>query len=531
MDFDAARRWPLRAGAHVLGAGLVIAVLVALTAAPTDLDRHQLPKETVVHLAVWLAVVLVRPLPPRGVRRAALAALAALVGTALVSGIFAQNGWLAFRAGALMLTGAVAFVTARHLAASGFATTLLAWCGAAAVIGVSTGLLQAYGVTSPLFASTRIPGGTFGNRNFMAHFGVLALPLLILAALTARMRVAGWAFAGIALIAGAVILSRSRAGWIGMAAAATITLATAVIAARRGQIAPLGHRIVGAAAVLALSVAAVLVVPNHLNWRSASPYTDTLTGLTAHDEGSGRGRLLQYRNSLKLLRRHPVLGVGPGNWPIRYGDVAPASDPSWVWADVIPINPWPSSDWIALASELGILGLAAAALLGLSIIWRGIVALRSHGVAVLAGGALLGTLTALVIVGALDAVLLLATSMLLVALQVGALLQWCDGTDTTNATGASHRGNALLAVVLGVVVLRSGLQTAAYLVAGNGRALSRVVWASRIDPGSYPLRIALAQRLPCDRARADIIAAMSMAPKWPASLEAARRCGVPRRTP
>jgi len=51
-------RWPLRTAAHLLGLGLVSAVLIALPVAPSDLDRHQFPKETAVHLATWLAVVL-----------------------------------------------------------------------------------------------------------------------------------------------------------------------------------------------------------------------------------------------------------------------------------------------------------------------------------------------------------------------------------------------------------------------------------------------------------------------------------------
>ena len=34
--------------------------------------------------------------------------------------------------------------------------------------------------------------------------------------------------------------------------------------------------------------------------------------------GSGRGRLIQYERTLALAIRHPLLGVGPGNWPVEY---------------------------------------------------------------------------------------------------------------------------------------------------------------------------------------------------------------------
>ena len=58
-----------------------------------------------------------------------------------------------------------------------------------------------------------------------------------------------------------------------------------------------------------------------------------------------------------------------------------------------------------------------------------------------------------------------------------------------------------------------------------GRQTNRMIWAARIDPGSYPIRIALARRLPCASARSHIAAVRSMAAEWPAVQGVARRCG------
>jgi hypothetical protein len=69
-------------------------------------------------------------------------------------------------------------------------------------------------------------------------------------------------------------------------------------------------------------------------------------------------------------------------------------------------------------------------------------------------------------------------------------------------------------------------QTAAYVIAGNGRPLSRLVWAARVDPWSSPIRIALATRESCRGARDDAAAVLRLAPTWPAARVAARRCGV-----
>ena len=529
LDYSAAAGWPVRAAAHLLGAGLVLAVIVALPVAPTDLDRHQLPKETVVHLVTWLAVLLARPLPARELRPAVRLALALLIGAAVLSTLTATNVWLAVRATSLLVTGVAALITARHIAAAGGGTVLLTWCGIAGVAGAGTGLLQAYGFDSPLFATNRVPGGTFGNRNFMAHFAGLTLPVLVLATLSSRRNwIALCTTLGCGVLVTAIILSRSRAAWLGSGVGIAALSAACIMARRRHALPEVGRRAAWLGAAVIVAILAALLLPNRLAWRSASPYSDTLIGLANRDEGSGHGRILQYGNTIHLALRHPLLGVGPGNWPVRYADVAPPGDPSWVFGDVVPINPWPSSDWMALLSELGFIGLASVLLLGIAVAWRAIVAVQSSGDRSLAGAALLGLLAVVLVEGSFDAVLLLPAPLLFVALSGGALLQRSDGKPAIDQPGPATAAPAAagLAVILGTLTLWSGLQTGAYAVAGAGHSIPRLTWAARIDPGSYPIRIALAQRLGCAEARADILAVIRMAPKWPATIAAARRCGV-----
>ncbi|MEI2719169.1 MAG: O-antigen ligase family protein [Gemmatimonadales bacterium] len=523
LDRDAVVRWQERLAAHLLGGGLLVAVLAALPTAPTDLDRHQLPKETVVHLATWLAVALLRP-GVAALSRAARVGLALLLGATLASAALAENPWLALRAGSLTLTGAAALLTAHRLAARGFGPILLHWLGVTAFVGTLTGLAQAYGLQLPNFATTRLPGGSFGNRNFLAHLAAIALPIIGLLALTTRR----WLGALVAAIAagalvGAIVLTRSRAAWLAAAAAIGVVVLSLLLARRKGAL-PVS---MGRVALLGFAVVVgpflVLTLPNDLNWRSDSPYAETLTGIANAQEGSGRGRVIQYRNSLRLAAAHPVLGVGPGNWPIRYGDVAPPNDPTWVWGDAIPINPWPSSDWMALISERGVFALAGSLLLGLALAWRAFGRLQRAGDDALRGAAALGVLAATAVVGAFDAVLLLPVPLLFVALAIGALTA---PAETPEELAAPSRWRVALPLLLMLVSARSVEQTAAYLVAGSGRETNRMVWAARLDPTSYPLRIALASRLPCARARSHARAALALAPEWPASRNAAARCGV-----
>jgi O-antigen ligase len=527
LDRVAVAHWPLRAAAHLLGLGMVLAVLLALPAAPSDLDRFQLPKETAAHLLTWLAVLLARPAGWRGLSRAARSGLLLFAGASIASIAVATNPWVATRAVALTLTGVAAFLTARQLASQGEGAILLGWAGLAAGVGAATGLAQAYGVESTLFATTRAPGGTFGNRNFLAHFSALALPTLLYLLLTSRRRIT---LVPLALLATAccacVVLTRSRAAWIAAGGALILMGSLLLLLRRARRVPPIGARLMLLAAALLGGVAAAVSIPNALQWRSDSPYSDTLGGLVNTQEGSGRGRLLQYRNTLRLAAQHPLLGVGPGNWPIRYGDVAPASDPSWASGDVIPLNPWPSSDWLAVLSERGLLAIVALLLLAGSLIRRAWGARLGGEERAQAAIALMGLVSTTAAVGALDAVMLLPAPLLLVTVSTGALLATAD-PDTD--AGSSHHGSRLLSiavVVLGIVTARSALETAAYVVAGNGRSLSHLRLAARLDPGSYPIRIALANRLSCAAARPHIRAVMHLAPDWPATRMARRRCGA-----
>ncbi len=523
LDRDAIARMPSRFAAHLLGLGLVVSVLVALPVAPTDLDRHQFPKESVAHLMVWLATLLARPTTSRLPGRALRLGLMLFLGATVVSAALAPNPWLAGRAASLTLTLLAAFITGRHLAHQGHGAILMRWGLIAGLLGGLSGLVQAQGVRSALFAPLRVPGGTFGNRNFLAHYLALTIPLATgTVLLTRRRRDLLLALVVLALAAGMILLTRSRAAWLG-AGCGVLCCALVLWRARGHGLRLPGGRLAALGVAPALGLLLATATPNMLTWVSDSPYRDTLTGLLNYQDGSGRGRMLQFRHSLTLVRSHPVLGVGPGNWPIRYAAVSPPGDPSWIAGDVIPLNPWPSSDWVALLSERGPLAVLGLVLAGLALAMRSWRTTRIGGDRAIAGGALLALLATLLVEGSFDAVALLAAPGLLIAVAAGVLLTRVEGDVTTepDRQPMAHHGYRLAVLLLGLATLRSLQQTTAYLVAGEGKDRSRLTLAARIDPGSYALRMALARTGSCRDARA----AQRLAPDWPAPRQALRRCG------
>ncbi|HET7600921.1 MAG TPA: O-antigen ligase family protein, partial [Gemmatimonadales bacterium] len=400
----------------MLQLGALVCVLAAGPWARFDLDRHSVPKELALHLTAFAGAAILLARARRLSLSLADAALAGYLLLSTISALLAPNWWLASRSLAISVSGALIFWSARALAREGHSRAIIAALAAAVVLCAAVALLQAYGVRSALFAERRSPGGTFGNRNFVAHFVALGLPLLLLAALEARRRRGAVAAAcGVALLAALLVLSRSRAAWLAVVVGLVFFAVEGVWIGRLGQDRGTRWRLGALAAGALLGAALALALPNTLEWRSDSPYLDSLRDMANYKEGSGKGRLIQYGNTLRMALDHPLFGVGPGNWPVAYPEYTSPGDPAFDADDFIPTNPWPSSDWVALLAEHGAPAFLALVLTGVALAigawrrWRRAPE-TSDGLESLIG---LLLLAALGVAGSFDAVLLLPAPTLL----------------------------------------------------------------------------------------------------------------------
>lgn len=517
-----------RLALRVLQAGAVAVVLAAATYRVFELDRFFVPKELVLHLTAFLAGMLALGAARRGVATRVDAFLALYLLLGAVSALFATNEWAAMRSLAVSVSGVAVFWAARGVARAGLARPLLAALALAVVAGAATSLLQAYGVRTDLFSLNRAPGGTLGNRNFVAHLAAFGLPVLLLVALRAY-RPAGFLLGavGLAVAAAALFLTRSRAAWLALG------VVTVVLLLGLPFVRPLRRdwRMLGRLLFLLLvaggGAAAAFSLPNTLRWRGENPYLESARGLVRYQEGSGRGRLIQYRNSAEMGVKSPLLGVGPGNWAVEYADYADRGDPSLSRREPgTTSNPWPSSDWAALFAERGIpafvllvlafLGIAAGA-------WRRMRRARDadEGIVALA---LLATLAAVAVVGAFDAVLLLALPTLLVWAALGAM--WPPEEARKVAAGPGVRVLALLVVSLaaGAGAVKSGAQLLAMGIFAEGGDREALELASRLDPGSYRIHLRLARGGTREQRCEHALAARELYPNAEAARRAARRC-------
>jgi hypothetical protein len=509
-----------------LGLGALAVVLLAVPSSLFDLDRFGAPKELALHVTALGALIL---LAVGGSGRPGLVAaeipLAAFAAWSALSAVFATNHWLAARALAITVSGLIIFHAGYRVARRGAGPWLVRGLAIAFVTAALTGLAQTYGVDLPILADSRAPGGTLGNRNFLAHLIAIGSPVILLQLAEAGgPRRAAMAAGSFGVMLATLVLTRSRASWLGMMVSLGIMFLAWLVARRRGRLIVPGGRLRAGFVAVLLGVAAAVLLPNRLTWKSDSPYRDTVRDLTNYREGSGLGRLIQYRNSARLVTMDPVFGTGPGNWPVNYPLVTTRGDPSFAAVDPMPTNPWPSSDWVALLTERG--GVAVLMLLA-AIAAMGVTAARRLGHEDLSlvrrAIALLGVLAATLVTGAFDAVLLLAPPTLLVWATAGVLLP----ESGTAAVLPAGRKRLAIAGAIGLLLAagRSWGQVRSIALAGPGWPVERLERAVRMDPGSYRLHLMIAQRTGCRRGVRHAAAAARLFPHLPAPKRRLAQCG------
>ncbi|HEY6089914.1 MAG TPA: O-antigen ligase family protein [Gemmatimonadaceae bacterium] len=521
----------------LLQAGVILVVIAAFPYKIFELDRYFIAKELVLNVIALLVAVLLMAKRRSLSFDLADALLAFFLLWSAASALFATNYWLAQRSLGVTASGAVIFWGARFAAERGAYRPILVAVAIAAVCAAGLALSQAYGLETEYFSANRAPGGTFGNRNFVAHIAVIGLPALVWSTVTARRPLGALLGSlGGALVAGALVLSRSRAAWLAVAASLVILLVPMIASRKYWRGGQVGGRFARFTLAAAIGGMAAVALPNTLSWKSDTPYLDSAREVVDYKKGSGRGRVSQYRNSMSMAVANPLFGVGPGNWPVEYVLFAPPRDRS-IAEDGMTANPWPSSDWVAFVSERGLI--PTLALLGVfAVLFFG--ALRrwselKNPDAVLAQCVLAGTIVATMVVSAFDVVLILAAPSFLVWSVLGA-------TSGIPATSGARRGRevrisskALSLAAAGIIVVvlasavRSTTQTIAMASVGQGGHTAGWLTGAMWDPGSYRINLRVAdlysRRGHCSVARGYARQAAGLFPNAPAARRIVNACG------
>jgi len=370
---------------------------------------------------------------------------------------------------------------------------------------------------------------------------VVALPAAWYLALHASRRSVHWLLAAcIGLMTCAVTLTRTRsAWWAGGISAAVFLLSPRAYGGRLRANGSRRQRI-GVIAGCTLGVAAAIVLPNRLGWRSGAPYQETLRRLIDVRNGSGAGRLRQYRQTLRMVEAHPWFGVGIGNWSVDYpAFLDPQIDPEFRTYRGRPHDRMATSDAVTIAAEGGLTAVVLALVFAGVTLARPAARLATNRVARpdleahLRWAGAVSTLAAALTLAAVDNLILVQPTAFVFA----AALAWFTSTPRPNMedSGGARRHwywVALAVVVGGTCVVRLALQNLAAWAYASGVSTERLEQLAFLDRGEYWLHIQLAfdwsDRGECDRAGVHARLAATLYPNVaePRTVEAS--CVVPR---
>ena len=518
--FAAAASW-----IAVVGLGsCVLAFVPSPTLGP---EGFTYPKELIFHATSLLAgsAMLLRT------RRLRLDVVDAVLAAYLVLGVAsmllsAMNPWWAFRALGLSVSTAVMFWVARACGAQERAL-VRSGVAVALTLAAATAILEAHGALPFLSLAGRAPGGSMGNRNQLAHLIALALPMVLVAAWEERGRVP-WQLLCAFFMVWAVTLSRTRGAWLALAVAGAWCVATLFL--WRKSIAPVAWaRAAMVAAACVAGIAAAVVLPNDLSWQSDTPYKDSARSLTQFRSGSGHVRLVQHRTTLQMIRQFPVLGVGPGNWPVRYPEYARIGDPSFRPDALFPTNRLPHGDWLGIAAERGLIAAAALAAMICLLLRRSWYPPQGQKREAGRSMAFQGCLATLVVIGTFDPALLTPTAAFVSALLLGSLAPQASRVLPV-LLGARSRYTAaiLLFVTMGAFLAYSTSQMRAALRYAHTYTTESLDDAVRLNPGDYQAQVMLAQRWirqgHCERALPHLRSAAMLLPSARAPHQVWARC-------
>jgi len=193
----------------------------------------------------------------------------------------------------------------------------LLYIQAAAVAAITVASLIAYHTEEGRLMG--IQHGILENPNDLAINIAINFPLCMAFMFAARgaLRKVVWAFSLVCMLY-AVVATYSRSGLIAMVMTIVICLWEFGVRGRRVAL------LIGSAIIGVLCVALVLVTPKYLT-RMETMIHQTEEGrpqagtLESHAQGSVEAREQLLKESLKLALRHPLFGVGPGNFIVLGG--------------------------------------------------------------------------------------------------------------------------------------------------------------------------------------------------------------------
>lgn len=342
---------------------LILCALVPLVMHTNVYNFALLPKRLVLQFALLIiAIVWIQDLRTKRTSihtSAFYLPLACYLILAILAITQAVNPLSAMVALSHQITFILLFLLAAHTFPLNALTTFFRISAGVGILVSFIGIFEARGIEGWLPLSNGRPSATFAYRNFAAAFLIMNLPLTIVLVLKARNAID--AYTGIlssTVMFVFLIYTRTRGAWIGLVGASVIIITLAITTHRRSPVTfsqVLRNRTVQLIALIALVLAITLsALPPNIASQQSRAIDEKKAALLdalsfANSPEADRGRWAMWRHTLEIIRDHPLLGIGPGNWRYVY---PPYDGGDMIRADSAPERP--HNDYLEIASETGV---------------------------------------------------------------------------------------------------------------------------------------------------------------------------------
>lgn len=283
--------------------------------------------------------------------------LAGYAGIAFLSIIWSINkAEAAFAAGKIFVFAAVIALAIPLLSSNRKAIAFTARAATLSSVLISIiGIFEYWGIVTIINGGWIGPGATMLNRNLFASYLFLCLPFVLynVAVGTGLWRISGIAAFGATMYA--VIITQTRAVWIGCLLGTVVTVAImAVIDFRKSIAFPRRQwRVIAILATVALIAVSLARLAIPADWEKPS-LRKRAASIFDPSQASNRERLVLWGKTIRMIRDHPLRGAGAGNWKImlpRYG----IGDLPLQTAQSFEVRPY--NEFLGAAAETGIIGL------------------------------------------------------------------------------------------------------------------------------------------------------------------------------
>jgi tetratricopeptide (TPR) repeat protein/O-antigen ligase len=328
------------------------------------------------------------------------------LGWALLSLAWAHNGRAGLERLVLWSACAAAYIVALNsLRSPDDRRRLMIALASSGAVAAGVGLAQYY-FRVDWFPQVVSPASTFGNKNFAAQYMVLTLPAAAALFLNESRPKVYWPAAGAIVLTGAMTFHAfSKAAWLAAGVGLGLFGALVLRAALRGSRPSWSRgRTAASLAAGALLLLAVNTGPDGFEFRIAKAFgalgdvaadatseaPPAAEGAAAEADAPGGGpgglggapslgiRVALWKNTLAMVRDHPVAGVGLGNFRIEFPPYSNRVVPvEWFGAKLQPKNA--HNDFLQVLAELGIVGFGLMVWLLVAAVRATTRALKSEG--------------------------------------------------------------------------------------------------------------------------------------------------------